>query len=265
MMYRKQGSVARWENGRFIRVIESGVAIEEGERFECRPEGEPLPWVELDEPKLTLPHRVHLERIIATRGIAHHQYGDRTWSDEATRLHLSMTREHLRVLIDQATLDTSGIERIAEALARAETGEREAPPRLRLAPSVTAALLPLLVAIAPPNTRLVQTAGGVDGYGNPIIEAEREWPNVYRPSYRIRPIRAPLNLRLECAVTEIDEERPRAIALLAPLQSTTFRVLVEDRQRVYPSTVRLVRIDAVSQERVWYPYGGGSFGAEMML
>jgi hypothetical protein len=38
MIYRKQGVIARWENGTLIRVTESGVAIEEGEYFECRPE-----------------------------------------------------------------------------------------------------------------------------------------------------------------------------------------------------------------------------------
>ncbi|MGZ5472689.1 MAG: hypothetical protein ACXW31_02240, partial [Thermoanaerobaculia bacterium] len=38
MIYRKHGTVARWENGTLIRVTESGIAIEEGEYFECRPE-----------------------------------------------------------------------------------------------------------------------------------------------------------------------------------------------------------------------------------
>ena len=40
MIYRKRGSVVRWENGTVIRVTESGVAIEEGERFECHPDPE---------------------------------------------------------------------------------------------------------------------------------------------------------------------------------------------------------------------------------
>jgi hypothetical protein len=75
----------------------------------------------------------------------------------------------------------------------------------------------------------------------------------------------PHNLRLECDVTQIDEARPRAIALLAPADGLTLRVLVEDGPRVYPCTVRVTRIDAVSNERTWYPYGAGSFGAEMML
>jgi hypothetical protein len=74
----------------------------------------------------------------------------------------------------------------------------------------------------------------------------------------------PLQLRLECDVTEIERDRPIAVALLAPVTSV-LRVLIDDGERAYPSTVRVARIDAVSNERIWYPYGGGSFGAEMML
>jgi hypothetical protein len=155
---------------------------------------------------------------------------------------------------------------LLHAFARAETAEREAPARLRLAPNVTAALLPSLVGLAPPNVRLVQTAGGVDGYGHPILETVGDpWPNWYRPSYRVRPVRMPLNLRLECAVTAIDRDRPVAVALLAPVGGLVLRVLVVDGERVYPATVRITRIDAVAAEREWYPYAGGSFGAELML
>jgi hypothetical protein len=49
------------------------------------------------------------------------------------------------------------------------------------------------------------------------------------------------------------------------VQGTTLRVLVDDGAIAYPATVRVTRIDAVASERWWYPYGGGSFGAEMML
>lgn len=176
-----------------------------------------------------------------------------------------MTRKPLRVLIDQADFDLAHIRRVADALGRAELEERDPPPRLRLAPNVTAALLPSLAGLAPPNTRLVQTAGGIDGKGQPIVEATRDWPNWYRPSYRLRPLRMPLNLRLECDVTEIDRDRPEAIALLAPVDGLVLCVLADDGKRVFPTTVRVTRIDAVAGERVWYPYGGGSFGAELML
>lgn len=269
MIYRKRGRVVRWENGTLIRVSESGVAIEDGDLFTCHPELVEGPgWevrAQLEVPALSVPSNIRVERLLMTSGIAEHHYGDRTWIEETKRLHLSLTKQTLRVLIDQADFDTAHIDRVTNALARAETTERDAPARLRLAPNVTAALLPSLVGLAPPNVALLQTAGGIDGKGNDIVEAAGDWPNWYRPSYRVRPLRAPLNLRLECAVTAIDRDRPIAIALLAPVEGTTLRVLVEDGPRVYPSSVRVTRIDAVAAERVWYPYGAGSFGAEMML
>ena len=281
MIYRKRGTVARWENGTLIRVTESGVAIEEGERFECHPdpdrgEGEGL---SAQPPAIELPNNIQQERFIYSHGVAEHVCGDNHWLEETTRLHLSIARERMRVLIDEGTYrsyrssrtytsptpNTATIAHIANALARAETAERPHPPRLRLAPNVTAAVLPALIGLAPPNVRLLQTAGGIDGYGDAVVEADGDWPNVYRPSYRIRPVRMPLDLRLECDVTDIDEDRPRAIALLGAVRSTTIAVLIEEKARVYPSVVRITRIDAVAAERVWYPYGAGSFGAEMML
>lgn len=260
MIYRKRGAVARWENGTLIRVTESGVAMEEGDLFTCHPERSEGPSLEVEPPDV--PALQNVERLILTNGISHHRYGDRTWTETTRRVHASLVHGRLRVLVDQETAD--GIGRIAAALRKAGP-EREAPARLRLAPGVTAALLPSMIGLAPPNVRLIQTAGGVDGYGNGIVEAEGEWPNWYRPSYRLRPRRMPHDLRLECGVTAIDETRPRAIALLAPVEGLTLRVLVEDGPRVYPCTVRVTRIDAVSDQRTWYPYGAGSFGAEMML
>src|SRR5215212_7038965 len=153
---------------------------------------------------------------------------------------------------------------IAEAIQRAEPADRDAPARVRLEPNVTAALLPSLAGRVPPNVRLVQTAGGVDGYGNAIVEAEGRWPNAWRPSYRRRPVRMPHDLRLECDDTRVVDDLPRAIALLAPVTGVRLRVLIDDRRLVYPATVTVDRIRAVATERVWYPYGAGSFGAAIV-
>ncbi|HEX2062724.1 MAG TPA: hypothetical protein VHK90_18425 [Thermoanaerobaculia bacterium] len=264
MIYRKQGSVVRWENGTVVRVRESGVAMEEGEVFRCEPAPHPAFGHPLPAPRGE--GRVRgIERLILIEGEAHHQYGDREWHEHTRRMHVALVHGPLRVLIDRGDFDMTEVERIASILSRTETREREAPPRLRLAPNVTAALLPVLAGLEPPNVRLVQTAGGVDGYGRAIVEARHEWPNWYRPSYRVRPVRMPHNLRIECDVTEIDRDRPIAVALLAPVESLVLRVLVDDGERAFPATVRLTRIDAVADERIWYPYGAGSFGAEMML
>jgi hypothetical protein len=267
MIYRKRGYVVRWENGTLIRVTESGVAVEDGDSFECRPDERAVPF----EPRtdhlkdvLAALGDLAYERLIVARGFSEHECDGREWSEESARIHASIIRADTRVLVDTTIDRANEVRAVAAALDRIE-GCRDAPSRLRVAPNVTAALLPSLVALRVPGARLVQTAGGVDGYGNPIVEAEEEWPNFYRPSYRVRPVRMPLNLRIECDETAIDETAPRAIALLAPMEGPSLSVLVEDRGSVYAATVRVTRIRAVAHERTWYPYAGGSFGAEMML
>lgn len=257
MIYRKQGSVARWENGTLIRVTESGAAREDGGFFESFPEpatGFHSPIIDAPQPSIAFTY----ERLILTEGYAEHEYDGRRWSERTRRLHASITYGRLRAIIDQAHFDLTPLERVAHALQRAEPSERDAPRRIVLAPNVAAAVLPFL-----PNT--TQTAGGVDGYGHDVVEAAGEWPNFYRPSYRLRPIRMPHNLRLEHEVRDIDPGLPRAIALLAPVESVAIKVLVLDGDRVYPATVQVTKIHAVGREREWYPYGAGSFGAELML
>ncbi|HYR27004.1 MAG TPA: hypothetical protein VEU30_00975, partial [Thermoanaerobaculia bacterium] len=135
---------------------------------------------------------------------------------------------------------------VADAMTRLRE-ERDAPARLRFAPNVTAALLPHLISVAPPNVRL---------------EYDLDW---YRPSYRVRPMKVPMNLRLRCGVTAIERDRPVAVAILEPVRGLVLRVLVDDGADAFPASVRVTRIDAVAEEAIWYPYGGGSFGAEMML
>lgn len=277
-VYRKYGAVARYEDGVVIRVVERGIAIEQDELFECRPDDQAR-----EEPSASfaesidavrnaaaaireaIPAGVRIERLLLLDGEAQHQYGDRTWTERSRRLHLSLVRGPLRALIDLGSFELEDVVRSADALVRASRVEQNAPPLLRLAPGVTAALLPSLVGLAPPNVRLLQTAGGIDGRGGEIVEARMEWPNWYRPSYRVRPVRLPLNLRIESDVTEIDHERPLAVALLGPIDGLTMRVLIDDHASVYPATVRVTRIDAVGPVAGWYPYGAGSFGAEMML
>ena len=254
MIYRKHGSVVRRENGTLIRVTECGVAREQGELFECLPAGcdheAETPASDEFTAELEAIRGVLFERVILTHGIARHECEGRVWREETRRFHASIVRGRLRALVDRI----EDVHAIAEALARAGS-EREAPAHLRLAPNVTAAVLPFL-----PQAK--QTAGGVDGYGHPVTETSASF---YRPSYRVRPLRMPFNLRLEHESDAIDADLPRAVALLAPADGLTLRVLIEEKTRVYPGTVRVAAIRAVSREAVWYPYGAGSFGAEMML
>ena len=250
MIYRKQGAIARWENGTLVRVTESGVAIEEGELFTCRPEGRTSLTVDPARVIETV-RAIHditgsIERLVVTEGVAEHDLDGRTWRDETQRVHLALVRGETRALIDVGSFDLHDVRVAAGAIERM-VDEREAPPRLRLARNVTAALLPSLIGIEPPNVELTYTL---------------DW---FRPSYRIRPVKIPMNLSLRCDVNEIDATRPIAVALLEPVHGLTLRVLVDEGDVAYPATVRVTRIDAVARDLVWYPYGGGSFGAEMML
>jgi hypothetical protein len=250
MIYRKQGAVARWENGTLVRVTESGMAIEEGETFTCKPEGQTSLTVDstrvIDTARAVQDITKRIERLIVTEGIAEHEWDDRTWRDHTERIHLSLVRGETRALVDIGSFDLEDVRVIADAMERM-IAEREAPPRLRLARNVTAAVLPSLIGIEPPNVELTYTL---------------DW---FRPSYRVRPVKVPMNVALRCDVTEIDRTRPIAVAILEPVRDLTLKVLVDDGEAAWPATVRLVRIDAVARDLVWYPYGGGSFGAEMML
>lgn len=274
VIYRKRGSVARWENGIAIAVTESVVAVEQGDLFECYPDHQtqqppPLEKVSAIAHEITasVGRDVTIERLIVMEGSAEHEIGDRNWADRSRRIHLSLVRDRFRALINLGSWSLDEISSVAKALARV-TEERSPPARMCLARGVTAAVLPMLAGTTPPNVALVQTGGGLDGNGGTIEEVpiEREpWPNWYRPSYRLRPVRMPLNLRLECDITDIDSDAPRAIALLAPASSVVLRLLVVDGDFAYPVTARIDQIESVGSERVWYPYGAGSFGAEMML
>ena len=266
MIYRKRGCVARWEHGRVVVISEAGEAIEERGVFEVHPVRGEIE-AKLDDVGDLAKRLLALkpERLVVSHGVAEHECNSVRWREETRRLHVALVHKHLRALIDRADFDVEPIERIAAVLKRAGA-ERDAPTRIRLAPNVTAALLPHLAGVAPPNVRLRQTGGGLDGNGEEIQDlAGPPWPNVFRPSYRIRPVRAPLNLRLECDVDVIDRDVPEAVALLAPAAGLMLRVLIADGRRVYPATIRVTRIDAVGRKRTWYPYGAGAFGSEIML
>jgi hypothetical protein len=278
-VYRKWGCAVRYENGRTVRVEESGEAIEAGAVFRSAPLGSGVALPEPDAREVgrtagrvqetcrTESGNAFIERLIVIDGVARHETNGVTWMEVTQRVHVSLVnsfiRQPLRALIDLASFEIEMVSDIAGALARAGD-EREAPARVRLAPNVTAALLPALIG----ELALEQRGGGFDGKGQ-VIETRAVTagppPNWYRPSYSIRPRSAWLNLRALPFGT-IDRSAPRAVALLAPVSGTTHRVLCIDGDDIFPTMLHLVRVAAVSaDEPVWYPYEGGSFGIEMML
>jgi hypothetical protein len=275
-MYRKFGRTIRYENGFVVRSEEAGEATGDGETFACRPIAHSVDLAQINSAPLE--HAVReiesmivpplaIERLVVSEGIAEQHFGQRRWRETTRRIHLSIACRSVRALVDLGDFDLDDIRTIAEALPGL-SDERGTPPRITLAPNVAAALLPSLVGVAPPNVQLWQSAGGFDGNGEPIdvhpITAP-PWPNVYRPSYRSRPVRAPFHLRATCDVTAIEDQLPRAIALLAPPSGLALRVLCVDGEDVFPATVRVTRIDAIGSAARWYPYGAGSFGSELML
>ncbi len=274
-IYRKHGRVARFEDGHTVIVDEAGEAIEIGREFEARPLEDKVALPDIDAAaveraaheirRLVKPHRI--ERLIVSDGVAEHEFNGVHWTEASRRIHLSLTHRDFRVLIDRGDFDLHDIERIASALGRAQA-EREAPPRIRTAPNVSAALLPSLPTIAPPSVELWQRDGGRDGKGKPIREEQLTsppWSNWYRPSYRVRPVRMPFNIQARCEVKTVDTDVPQAVAILAQTEGVMMRVLILDGEVSYPATVRLSRIDAVTEEVTWYPYSAGALGAEMML
>jgi hypothetical protein len=275
-VYRKWGRVVRYENGTTITVEEAGEAFEKDGVFYARPAVE-----EPAQTRVSVPHTAgaeldayvaqtllsvrpgRIERFIASKGIATHQTNGVTWTEESRRVHISLVKPPLRALIDLASFDVSIVATVADALARAGD-ERIAPQRVRLAPNVSAALLPSLIG----ELAMEQAGGGLDGLGQKIetraVTSHRP-PNWYRPGYAVRPVRAWMNIRA-LPFGSVDPSVPLAVALLAPIEGTSLKVLCVDGDDVFPTTLDAAHIAAVSRgEPVWYPYAAGSFGVEMML
>ncbi len=270
-VYRKWGRVVRHENGVTIRVEEAGEASETNGVFRAKPAQTrvSVPHLQAREVDSYVAQTLLsvrpsvVERLIVSAGIARHEANGVTWTEESRRVHAALINPPLRVLIDLASFNISVIETIASALARAGE-ERASPPRMRLAPNVSAALLPALAG----ELAMEQTGGGFDGKGQPIetrAVTSDPPPNWYRPGYAVQPVRAWLNIRA-LPFGGIDSRAPLAVALLAPVDGTTLRVLCIDGDEVFPTTLDASHIGAVSRGKpAWYPFAAGSFGVEMML
>ena len=296
--YRKRGSVVRWEHGVLVRVDEAGEAREVGEELLVSPIDSPpreplsaegilefvqtvIPSVERGTraggvpatvswnpahpgPSLDARDDKPVERLVVSEGIADHEYGDVRWSEATRRVHISLMHGPHRALLDFADYDLKTIHSVANALARLETEEHSerAISNVRLAPNVTAALLPSLLGVI----ELEQMPAEHDGYGVEIVRQRVAGtpPNWFRPTYRLRPIRAWHNLRA-VPFAEIDRSVPLAVALLAPPENRVLRLLCVDGDEVFAATVGVTSVRAVGDAEGWYPYAAGAFGAEMLL
>src|SRR5262249_3187274 len=144
---------------------------------------------------------------------------------------------------------------LLDLFARIE-GRREPPPRMTLAPRVSAAILHSL------DINLAQRAGEYpDGMGRPVETraVEGEPPNWYRPTYRVRPVRAWFNL-MALPFGRLDDSAPRAVARLDGDD-----VLIVDGESVYAARLRPGRVLAAGGATEWYPFGAGAWGADILL
>ncbi|MGZ4811058.1 MAG: hypothetical protein ACXV7D_17165 [Thermoanaerobaculia bacterium] len=279
--YRKWGRVVRFERDSVISVEEAGEAVEDGQSFTVRPLREevtlPVPAADVEafgrEVAALVPFGIRIERMIVSTGIAEHEFGGERWRETSARMHLALV-EPARQL--RATLELGGellidlpladVRVLASALLRAG-GRVKHPRHLVVAPSLAASLLPALLGVD--GITLMQTAGDRDGKGarisEQIISTTDAFPNWFRPSYRIRPVRMPFHLCALSSATEIDPLFPRAVAILRVLDRLRFDVLCDDGSSVFEAPITIDRVRAVGAPAAWYPYGAGAFGSEMLL
>ena len=270
-LYRKAGRVVRYEHGRLLHVDEAGEAIDDGRLFTAAPRdaGLTLPDVDGDAVLQTawqierVIAPLGIERLLVSHGIAEHECDGVRWRDEARRVHLSMVAGTLRLLVDLATFDVGHVAALAELFARCGA-PRSAPPALRLTPAVAAVLLPSLLD----RIEVEQSPSAHDGKGLPVDRCvatpSAVPPNWYRPSYRVRPLRAWLDLRAR-PFGVVDRALPEAVAILAPPHDGALSVLVVDGHHVHPATMRIGDIAAAGAPAAWYPYGAGVFGGELTV
>src|SRR5260221_10708932 len=193
---------------------------------------------------------VGIERIVVSEGVVEHELGARHWRETSHRVHLSLAQGSHRALLDLAGFDEELVADVARALASLE-GERVVSS-VRLAPNVTAALLPSLVDVL----AMEQMPADHDGYGEPVLRhavVNGELPpNWYRPSYRIRPVRAWHNLRVR-PFGVLDNEAPQALALLAPPEKGLLRLLCRHGGAAFAATLSVAPIRAVGESGGWDP------------
>ena len=274
MTYRKWGRSIRYENGTIVRVEEAGEAVEVDGEFRAYPHppfGHLLPLVREKEAGAAFAavatslsrsageggrrpgEGVAIERIVMSEGVAIHETNGVTWTERTRRMHISMVNGPFRMLIDQATFDFDAA--LFDLFARIK-GRREPPPRMTLAPRVSASILHSL------TIDMAQRAGEhPDGKGQPVETraVEGEPPNWYRPSYRVRPLRAWFNL-MALPFGKLDDSAPRAVARLGGGD-----VLCVDGDRVFAAALEPGRVVAAGGAAEWYPFGAGVWGGDMLL
>lgn len=308
--YTKAGAAVRFERSgdhrALLRIVERGWAETAGERFSAG-SGSPLAVPLLAEGRVELeaqaaaiesriPASLDIDRLTLTDGVASHEVSTsgarRVWSDAQARLHVTLVNRaaRARAFVDLGSaggdpIDGRPIAHAAGALANVRPVRDEAVAPLRLEPAVAAALL---AALAP----LPALAGDArieqhpferlpfDGSGNRIDRVPSpvdDWPNTYRPSYRIAPKTMPLHVRLAGAFGTPSGAPPfTAVALAAAPAVTRDGVALQMIVACEDGSARVVgvhetakgwldRITAAGPPVAWFPAGAGVFGCVIDL
>ncbi|HVT04909.1 MAG TPA: hypothetical protein VHL58_16210 [Thermoanaerobaculia bacterium] len=306
--YEKWGATLQRQKTRsgesILRLDEHGLALTSGSSFESQSlDGDPskvdcsmtLPIIEaLDDPDL----RSCIERFTLTRGAALHRLqvedGDRYWPTTHERLHISLVHHGHRVELNLSCEDHSEISSLIRHTARALTAAKP----LGTGRIATASLMPAVAAqfwrvlvFSPAAAVLSQHAlrlqqkprqeGELDGNGAAVkvmdVVENPSW-NVYRPSYRNRAVRLPLNVSVTIVGGEREAEEIsflamtrgpeltlsgnlEATALCSDLSTGDFFVA---SMRISPADF-CARIIAISDRLVWFPEMAGVFGSDTLL
>ena len=247
---------------------------------------------------------VVISRMTVACGLSEHEIDDdpetRRWSDRWVRVHaeIDAPATSLRAWVDLGgdSSDSLGHEAIGEIssnLADVVLTRETITGPLRLAPPVAALLWSTLVwetdcrswlsRCSNSALRIVQREGQVpDGDGQPVLghvildcenEATTLWeelPNLFRPSYKLRPIRAPFHTSA-CEAGNPVSIDIAAIAVLGPIQVDRDEIQmpvlckraglppVAGILKIRPEEIASKLLHVETDER-WFPHAAGAWG-----
>jgi hypothetical protein len=242
---------------------------------------------------------VELERLTLTAGSAEHEISSLRWKTDAARLSMTLVRRDLRLRVEiraggkeLSDLDLGSARSLAQQFRRAGRAPRR-DRSITLEPALTAALWPALIEHAtgarlPRHLSIWQAredADPIDGVGRRIGESRlftggeeigpREWPNSFRPSYRIPPIAMPFHLDARLEIPFVEAAPAHALALVGPMKiaarELSFYALVADDGSVSVERLRLATPEfldrlAPSDAAVsWVPLAAGAVGRRLVL